>query len=435
MSIGDRYFDRVSLIYGFAHFGKSLFWYASEILFAYYFSEVAGLSTRAMGWTLALGFAIGALADIGVAKSFSAHFSDARSAARLQVLGSVFSSVSLFGLFASAFVPEFLRVGYVLVIGMAFRIAYAAYDLPQNALLSLGTRNTKARSLVSAARAFYSGCAALIVGGVGGALVIAQGPTSAAVRFAVVAALFSLVAIATSFGLSRLEWTPPFIGDFGAAELTIVDPKGQSLPPQLVGLLFFSIMQILTGSFFTRLEPYFGAYALRSGAWAGSFMIAISFGRIVSQPIWVGISIVLGPIRLLRWVTLASAAAALGFWFTASIPPGVVAMAFLIGAATGGVGMAQWAAYGDAVAKHCRDGAGLAYAVLTAAMKLSLGVGVIAIGEGLNHIDYRGGQSSLLAMLMGIVPAIGGVLGVFFLPRGTPRGPSARPDSLSVQSE
>lgn len=421
MGIGQRHFDRASLVYGLAHFGKSLFWYASEILFAYYLSEVAGLSTRAMGWTLALGFAVGAAADLAVAKGFRAHFREARSAARFQTWGALLSSVFIWGLFASAFVPVPVRLGYVLVVGVAFRIAYAAYDLPQNALLSLGTADSHARSRVSAARAFYSGCAALVVGGVGGALVKVQGPVGAPGRFALAAGLFCLVAIVTAVGLSRLKWTLLPGERPGASAPDVSKPKGLRLPAALVGLLMFSILQILTSSVFTRLEPYFAAYVLKSGAWAGSFMMAVSIGRIVSQPLWVRGALTMGPLNFLRWITLASAATALGFWFTAQIAPAAVVIAFLLGAAMGGIGTAQWAAYGDAVVQHCPDRAGAAYALLTAVMKLSLGVGVIGLGEGLRYIDYRGGQSGLLVMVMGLVPALGALASVWVLPSASSR--------------
>ena len=163
MRLGQTPQDPTYWRYGIAHFGKSLFWYTSELLFAYYLSEVCQLPARAMGLVLAAGFLTGAVADLWVGMAFAGRLASAGGAARLQGFGAAASGAALILLFAGAGLSQDARLPYVLVVGLGFRVAYAVYDLPQNALLTLATDSLEQRVRYSSLRLFFSGAASLAV--------------------------------------------------------------------------------------------------------------------------------------------------------------------------------------------------------------------------------------------------------------------------------
>ena len=81
--------------YLLAHFGKSLFWHAGEILFAYFLTEACGLSADRMGWVLAISLIVSALSDIVVGRVLTARVRDTASASRMQFVGAAGSTATL----------------------------------------------------------------------------------------------------------------------------------------------------------------------------------------------------------------------------------------------------------------------------------------------------------------------------------------------------
>lgn len=127
------------MVYGLAHLGKSLFWYSSEILFAYFLTEYVGLSASEMGIVLAAGFLVSALIDIAVGVGLQRRLANARAASRVQFVGALICTVALALVFLGALMPQEARFVYAIAAGIAFRFAFAAYDIPQNALMTLAT--------------------------------------------------------------------------------------------------------------------------------------------------------------------------------------------------------------------------------------------------------------------------------------------------------
>lgn len=62
--LGRRDRWSATAVYGAAHYGKSLFWYGGEVLFAFFLTEVAGLTPAHMAGVLAIGFLISAIFDL-----------------------------------------------------------------------------------------------------------------------------------------------------------------------------------------------------------------------------------------------------------------------------------------------------------------------------------------------------------------------------------
>ncbi|OYX17157.1 MAG: hypothetical protein B7Z07_00560 [Sphingomonadales bacterium 32-67-7] len=148
-----------TLACGLAHLGKSLFWYTSELLFAYFLTELVGLSVSKMGIVLATGFLISAVIDLAVGFGLGNRLTTASSAGRLQFVGALFCSASLVAVFLGAWIPMEFRFGYAIATGIAFRLGFAAYDIPQNALMALATADPHSRLRIASARIWFSGAA------------------------------------------------------------------------------------------------------------------------------------------------------------------------------------------------------------------------------------------------------------------------------------
>ena len=97
-------------VYGLAHFGKSLFWYGGEILFAYFLTEIADLPPAAMGLILVSGFVLSATLDLLVGVRLGSRMTDPAAAGRLQLIGAAISGATLLAFFATPFLTKTLRL-------------------------------------------------------------------------------------------------------------------------------------------------------------------------------------------------------------------------------------------------------------------------------------------------------------------------------------
>ncbi|MYM69016.1 hypothetical protein GTP45_19550, partial [Pseudoduganella sp. FT55W] len=195
--------DRATLAYGCAHFGKISFWYASEVLFAYYLSEVCGLSPARMGMVLALSFLLGAAADLLVSQLLRNYLQRVDNAVQLQLGGALASATTLSALFMGTYVPADYRLGFALLFAGAFRLSYVLFDLPQNVLLSIATTDEHSRARLASLRIFFSSVGSMLV-----ALSVAPLMSDAAAlppahRFMLLAGALSVVAIAGALWLVR----------------------------------------------------------------------------------------------------------------------------------------------------------------------------------------------------------------------------------------
>ena len=147
------------LPYALAHASKTLFWTASDIYFAFYLTQVCGLSPWTMGLVLAASYLVNAAADLILGRRFSATVRSAEQAAQMQASGAALCSITLvlFGL--SALVSSGARLAACLLALMAFRLSYSLYDIPQNSLLALAGRDDRMRARLAATRLFISGIA------------------------------------------------------------------------------------------------------------------------------------------------------------------------------------------------------------------------------------------------------------------------------------
>lgn len=404
MPLGQARRWAATVTYGLAHFGKSLFWYASEILFAYYLTELVGLHAVHMGFVLGLGLMASALFDLIVGARLRFSLSDARRAARMQFVGSLLCAASFIAVFAGFWVPQPLRFSHAMITGLAFRLAFTLYDLPQNALMTVGTGSMEARDRLAATRIFFSGLATLTVALCVAPLLVTERQGEIAPRYLVLACATAVPAVVSAGALSRLmlrtsNQSPK------AAVITSSGFQPSATFWLLIGVA--SVTSLLT-PIFGKLEPYFATFVLRSPVLGGVIVTATALGTVIGQPIWRSLR--------KRWtlpavMSLAATAQIVGllaFWVLVKRPDfGLAFAAGLFGLGSGGIGTALWAAFSEAAAREACGREGLAWAVFGATVKMSLALGALMLGALLMTIEYRDAEGASLTWLMVVVPAVG----------------------------
>jgi Na+/melibiose symporter-like transporter len=400
----------VTLVYGTAHFGKSLFWYSSELLFAFFLTELAGLPPAQMGLVLVSGFLVSAIIDVTVGVSLQRWLQDAATAGRLQVVGAVLSSAALAATFLVVWVPADARFAAAVGLGIAFRLAFATYDIPQNALMSLATIDRETRLRVASTRIWFSGAATLLVAAsVGPMIAQASSPDGPwfllglSVAFSVVAIL-AATALATQLALGEAAGSatpPPPLSDWRPSRAFLL-------------LVAVSVITTVCTPAFSKLEAYFAAFTLQSASWGGSIMVAMALGIVAGQPLWMKLGRKRSSGCLMSAAALLQIAGLAAFWsIGAALPVASAAAAFVFGLGNGGVGTVQWHAFSDFVASEAPGHTGLAYGLFVGSAKLGLAAGSAMIAGALHIWDFRDPSGTVLLYLMTGVPACGAAILLF----------------------
>jgi glycoside/pentoside/hexuronide:cation symporter, GPH family len=401
---------RSTTVYGLAHLGKSLFWYASEILFAFYLTEQVGLPAAQMGIVLGLGLIVSAGIDLVIATRFRRTLSDAAATGRLQFAGSVLCAAAFLGVFLGFWIPAYFSFAYALAAGLAFRVAFALFDLPQNALMALATGDSAGRDRVASTRIWFSGVAILIVALAVGPLVADPESSAGAMRYLMLALLVGVPAVIGSAALAQVVSRM----DPAASETTRARAEATAFPrPPAVFWLLMILMVVtsLATPIFSKLEPYFASFVIRSPLWGGVIISAMALGVILGQPAWTLLCRRHSRAKVMIGAAWAQIASLLCFWiWPIDGPVGFTFAAFVFGLGNGGVGMVLWGAFSEMVAQTAKGHEGLSYAAFTATAKVTLGLGGLGLGAALALIDYRGSESATLVTLMTTVPAAGAVV-------------------------
>lgn len=401
-----------TLVYGLAHLGKGLFWYTSELLFAYFLTEIVGLSPPHMGAVIASGFVLSAAIDLLIGRGLAGYLASAASASRLQLVGAVICSISLIAVFVGAWLPAHCRFGYALATSITFRLGFATYDIPQNALMALATQDRPGRLRLASIRIWFSGAATLVVATTIGPLVAQRGAPDAVTFLLGLAALFALAAIGSAWLLARLWHHPPPPATPAAAPPvpppTLPSATRGRLPPDFRLLLLVMVATSMFTPAFGKLEPYFAAYALRSAWWGGAVIMLMAVGIVVGQPLWLRLSARTPGGKVMLANALLQVVALTIFWSAGARCPATSAgAAFLFGLGNGGVGMVQWAAFSETVARLGRHRAGFSYGLFAATSKLSLAAGGLLLATALGGVAFRDGDSEALICLMAVLPGMG----------------------------
>lgn len=400
--LGARSARPATLIYGFAHYGKSLFWYGSELLFAFFLTEVGGIAADRMGFVIAAGLLVSAGIDVAVGSRLSRVLPSAARAGRVQLVGAASSAASMLLMFACYWLPVQVRLPAALGVSLVFRVSYALFDIPQNSLMSLATDTVKARTNLASVRYIFSGLASLTVATWLPRLLQPGTADDRALRFCVMALAFSAVAIVSAAMLARALKTDHSDNRLG----NVLSKQSAALNDEIRLLLFLMFIISLAAPVFSKVEPYYAAFVLRDPLMGGGVVVAVSIGMIAAQPIWSLLARRLSRSTLIGTTAAGIALAATAFLFARACgSAALIVTALLFGAASGGVGMAMWAAYGDAVSQHAPRREAWAFGLFTAAAKVSLAVSGLSLGLLLARIDYRGADRGILLSVM-VVPSI-----------------------------
>ena len=405
--LGGKESWRITLFYGAAHFGKSLFWYSSELLFAFFLTEFAGLAPAQMGLVLVSGFLVSAMIDVVVGVSLQRWLQDAATAGRLQVVGAVLSSLALAATFLVVWLPSEVRFAAAIGLGITFRLAFATYDIPQNALMSLATIDRATRLRVASTRIWFSGAATLLVAASVGPMVAQKSSATGPWFLLGLALAFSVMAVLAAALLSE-----QLSRGAAAAQSRAAAPLTPWRPSRLFWLLVaVSVLTTLFTPTFAKLEAYFAAYTLRSAWWGGTIIIAMALGIVIGQPLWAQLAHRHSSGRVMAIAATVQILGLTLFWSLGSAMPQFSALAaFLFGLGNGGVGTVQWHAFSDVVAREAPQRAGLAYGVFVGSGKLGFAAGASIIALALELIDYRDPESQGVIVLMTALPACGAVL-------------------------
>lgn len=400
-----------TILYGFAHLGKSLFWYSSELLFAFFLTEFVLLPAEQMGVVLATGFLAAAFIDISTGAFFKTKLSDPHLASKLQMVGSMACSIALILVLLAAWLPVEIRFGYSLAAGLLFRACYAIYDVPQNALMALATQDRESRLRLASTRIWFSGIATIIVSAAVAPMVSRHDMLAQPHFLFWLSAGFAATAILTSWLLFRF---------LRASASGTHPPAARSDPRTFVGRFRFPfdfwllLIAMFAASLFTplfsKLEPYFATYVLQSAWWGGIVVMSMAIGLVAGQPFWPAVCRRLshgGAMVLTAFIQIAGLA---GFWLAGANVPAMSALAaFVFGLGNGGVGMVQWAAFSETVARMGSARAGISYGLFTATAKLAQAAGGLLLGLTLAGIDLEGPNAGLLTTLIAVLTGLGAV--------------------------
>lgn len=408
---------RFKVVYGFAHGGKSLFWHASELFFAYFLTEACGLPPKLMGLALGGSLVLSAATDLLTGVLLNRRVHSLRAAGSCQLVGTLISAVA-FCVFActSLVSPAPLRLTLAIAALIVFRTSYSLVDNPQNAMLGLATRSDEARAALASLRYVFSGLANIIVAVAFVPMFQTGSARAHAAHFIVFAVLISLAAATSSTILwLHLRRSPVVFGERQIMAPCIADLKPAS---RLWPILLIMFLVTVAMSVFSRLEPYFAAYGMPTALQGGTLLTCVAVGGMAAQPAWAKLArrISLRSIFLVACMAMALGSAAFavlaGHGFGLSILAGG-----LYGVASGGVLMSLWAL--TASAAGARSTA--SFGALTCASKLALALSALFAGEFLKTVPYHSLETARVWLLpvmtisTGLVACATLILGVFLL--------------------
>lgn len=391
--------QRLRIAYSLGQFAKNLAWNFTDLLLAYYANMRLGLSGPQTGLLLFLSMAQGGLIDLFAAFVLRRAEGNLRTILLVQMAAGLATAFALLAIFSPVRGGIAPLLFLVMALGV-FRLAYAFYDVSQNALLSLLPEDEEDAHHYVVWRQALSGMARLSVAGVAFFLIEARLPTGREIAAAGVIAL--LIAL-TSAGLVQSARPAADSGVRAIRHQRIAIPA--TLPRLLLAgaALAGPLAMISRMVAFVAAPPpnnHVGAtllFALVAGTVVGSLALPRRRGRLTAS----------------AFVLSAVIAAAL---FLAAPRSGLIAhvASLAYGGGLGGVTTLFWREMSLAIRDHAvKTGQRtdvVAFALLTATAKLSGAVSGAALGVLLD--GFKTG-TPLVMICLAIIVALGG--GCFML--------------------
>lgn len=396
---------RFEVAYGLGHFGKSLVWYSSHALFAFFLTEICGVPAAAMGLVLAADLLFSGAADVGFGAVLARHVRSVTQAASLQLPAAILSGLALIAFAATPFVGAApVRIACALASCAVFRLAYSFQDVPQNGILYLVEGGVAVRIRLASVRFIAAGLASLLIAAATPAVLITGDAATGAGRFLLYVVAIVAVWFAGAVGLwllspsAKPSTLPQNSEKPGKSEKPEQPGRRTAAEPVLLGgfASLLAMLFVMCGgdSVFGKLEPYFAAGALTTTPVRTAVLVAVSLGSVATQPVWVWISRRCGLVATYRMGALAMGAGAGLFFLGVRFGPAAAALAGLIMACgVRGLSTLLWAGLADIMARW-RPGSGapaptLAMGGVTAAVKLAAALATLGIGQLLSRIDFH----------------------------------------------
>jgi glycoside/pentoside/hexuronide:cation symporter, GPH family len=396
----------LSLSYGIAHFAKSVVGLSSVLIFAFFLTEIVGLSPTAMGVILAISLCFSALCDVSLGWFLRHRIVSARTAASFMVLGSILSAISFTAFAGAGLIPRELQLVYVLTTLFGFRLSYALFDLPHNTIMAFVTATDATRGSYGAIRYATAGMAIIMIALLLGVWLDTDDKHHQAIVAFYGCGSFGLLGIA---GASVLFWqinrklpealTRPQVQN---------ERHGQAEPVTYFTLILISIgiYSSLMASF-TKLQAYFVAFTEPGSSVGSNFMIVVALGQILSQFLWAHLARMMPLLKVYRIAALSLGLVALAFLLTPYVGVWYIfGIAFLFGGASSGLLMTIWSLQAAAAKAHL----GVApqrYGQFIFVSKLAQAAALLSIGFVLNQFNFRNPENGgYVVILMATGPLI-----------------------------
>jgi glycoside/pentoside/hexuronide:cation symporter, GPH family len=405
-------FANVAKVYAGAHYGKSLFWVMSELLFGFYLAEIYGIAPAVVGWMLAVFLLWDAFSDLFAGLVVSQRSISTSALASTQLLGAAISATTFMLIFLMPPLTEQGLIVYALSVGLAFRTAYTLFDMPQNVLLSRLAPDASSRLVLSATRTACSALAVLTISFASTLILANPDRQHRAHGFMIAAGVFVLIALVSSTILrmtipSHPEQRQDPVPLHAVLRATVLNPP--------LAMLFLAIFCISIGwPLCAKLVPFFAAYVQGDAALAGLYFATIAVAAFGSQPIWALIGKHMGEGAVVIAGLLLLIAGAINLTVGAQARWGPIISLGALSAGNSALNTLIWYLLAERLRSQTLGAASdvLAFGIFTFSSKLALSLGGLILGWTLQQAAYQPGRplpergQTLLVLIMACAPVL-----------------------------
>ncbi|TCU58600.1 Na+/melibiose symporter-like transporter [Novosphingobium sp. PhB57] len=387
-------------LFGLGQCARSILWSTVDLLIGYHFIERTGLSGKMAGAILFATVLISAFPDMFIAQWLAGRRDPQRAALKAQAWFGLLAALLALLLFGPKPEGTVAAIVYICVTSVLFRFAYAAYDVSQNALISLLPADGSDVARYTTNKTVMASVGRLIASLLIFAALLSPSDALADMKLL---AITILPIAASGFGLARLARGPV------PARMSMETASWRALPyrrlmPPIIAT-FFHYGMLGAASRFLALH---GDPAAGSGL-AGSLVISMVTGTIIGpfleQRLAASVdkSMIVGSLGAVA--AISGIALALPFAGAA-----LLVLAMIYGTATSGMANLIWERVGTIAHDHrIRTGGQIdapAFALLTTSLKLAIALSTLIFGLLIE--PYRQGMP-MAAWAMGAILLLGAV--------------------------
>ncbi len=413
MIVRDRFPVSPSISYGFAHFGKTLFWSMGELVFAFFLAEIYMIDGTTLGLMIFTFLIWDAITDPILGLILTRCSMNNTMLLRMQILGATVSAISFCLVFYKPPLSQHELIIYSLVVGLVFRTAYTIYDVPQNTLLGRLSNTNNSRLFLSAIRLVAGSLATITLGLSTVSILATRSPEQVQSNFLIVAIIFSAIALISSCLLFFMNRNLPdcetHMYNFSLEKNSLDFRSFLEFSPIFLGMFFLSI----GWSFFGKMIPFYSTYILDKVNFTGYFIFTIAISTLVTQFFIVKIGKSLCREKLIKFLLVFTAGTSIFFvqFANTSILSAFLSVA-LMASVSAAITTLIWTTLVDQLAETAYIGINdvLVFGMFTFSSKVGIGFSGLLLGMMLKAIDYAQGQilevesQEHLIKAMGVIP-------------------------------